>query len=183
MIVIGICGRRNTGKDVAADVFGAHFGFVKFPLADPIKRILCDYFDVPEKELWGSSEKRTSRTREMLQALGTDFGRKYDSGVWVRLLQQEIYGRVWSRITIPDVRFPDEAKTIINELKGQIIKIVRPNIEVTKADSHASETAVDTIPEELIYRVIQNDSSLPVFKKRVLKVAKEIMSDAEKLSN
>jgi hypothetical protein len=181
MIVIGICGRRNTGKDVAAKVIINGFGFTGDSLAQPIKMILHDYFGVPSKELWGPSENRTGRTREMLQVLGTEFGRKYDPDVWIKCLKRNIEEcrAIYSglRSVISDVRFRNEAEMIVNEMQGYIIKIERVCDVQTPADFHASETAVDNIPKHLIYRVIKNDGTLTAFKKKVMKVAEEIMKN------
>ena len=175
MVVIGICGRLNTGKDVAAKVLLTQHDFVKYTLASPIKHILSRYFSVPGEELWGPSENRTGRTREMLQALGTEFGRKYDPDVWVKCLKRQISEEEGvPRKVVSDVRFFNEAAMIVNELKGYIIKIERQRDVLTPADLHSSEAAVDAIPEHLIYRVIQNNGTLTAFKEEVTEVVEEI---------
>lgn len=179
MIVVGVCGQMNSGKNVAADVLIKQFDFHAFALAAPIKEILHGFFDVPSEELYGSSEKRSTRTREMLQALGTDFGRHFDPDIWVRSLIRTIKNRQFTRTIVTDVRFPNEAHALIREFDAKLIKIVRPKIKRDHAvDHHQSETAVNEIPDDMYDKIIMNDSTLPMFKKRVRLVAKGILDAA-----
>lgn len=179
MIVVGICGRLNSGKNAAAKIFHDHGGFSEMALADPIKDILHKYFRVPKEELWGPSETRTERTRKMLQVLGTDFGRAFYPTVWVDYLADRLDSMTdHSRVVVTDVRFPNEAELIIAK-GGYLIKVVRPSVSrVTEENTHESEMQVDAIPDDMFRRIIMNDSTLPAFKKRVLKVMKEILNAA-----
>ncbi len=98
MNIIGICGRAGAGKDTAADVLVAKFGFVKIGLADPMKRACAEWFQWDYETLWGPSEKRNElderfplggsgvgflSARYALQKLGTEFGRACYENVWV----------------------------------------------------------------------------------------------------
>lgn len=102
-MIIGITGLAGVGKDTAADVLVAKFGFVKVALADKMKRICADVFGFTEEQLWGPSKKRNAEDlrlprpingpnppasacltpRYALQTLGTEWGRNCYEDVWV----------------------------------------------------------------------------------------------------
>jgi hypothetical protein len=91
MNIIGITGLAGSGKDTAAAVLVARFGFVKVSLADEIKRICARVFHWTPERLWGPSERRNEpdpslgglTARHALQQLGTEWGRAMHPDVWV----------------------------------------------------------------------------------------------------
>jgi hypothetical protein len=167
--VVAILGRLNSGKGTFAKVFSDSGKFTPMAFADPIKIILQDLFHLSTEELWGTSDKRTPRGRELMQVFGTDFARKYEPEIWVNKMYERIgyYTRhgvdtcfplgykVQSKdgIVITDLRFSNEAKMLREEYDATLIKIVRPHGQddaTVEQNQHASETAVDYIPHEWI---------------------------------
>ena len=181
--LLGVVGRLNSGKGEVAEILGEEYRFISFSLADPLKLVIRDLFDIDENVLWGPSEKRTGEVRRMLQELGTDFARKYRPNVWAEKLRRRIvtarndgldYLQLYNRhdfavaqgIVVPDVRFPNEADTV-RELGGKLIRVVRPGSgdhETEEATGHESENSADDI---VVDRRIINDSTLADFQNAV----------------
>lgn len=180
--VVGLLGKFNSGKGTAANLF-ADCGFKAMALADPIKQLLWEHFFVPRKELWGPSENRSERTRKMLQHLGTDFGRHFDPEVWIKKLHANIR---WVHqkeqvkgIVVTDVRFPNEAQYLVDNMDALIIRIDRPDNNRYKDQAlqkHSSETCIDEVPLHLIHAVITNSGTLADFKLNVKNTIRDITS-------
>jgi len=69
--LIGISGQAKAGKDTTADYLVSEYGFVKFSLADHIKRFGSIVFDFTEEQLWGPSKYRNKPDRRYTDA--TDY--------------------------------------------------------------------------------------------------------------
>ena len=78
--------------------------------------------------------------RELLQVVGTDILRKAHTDCHVLMLIRELSGRR-NGFIIPDVRFPNEAKFVL-ENGGFLVRINRPK-EFILSSNHLSETALD----------------------------------------
>lgn len=184
MKIVAICGQLNSGKGVVSRLLVEEHGFASMGFTDPLKRILQQMFKIPDDVLWGPSEKRQGRVRNMLQELGTDFGRKYDPNIWVNLTIQRI--KHWNRygedtygllpyvggdshltqaVVISDLRFPNEAEGLCFNWSTKIFKIVRPD-NYDSADvsenqrTHKSEIEIAEIPSNLITATLYNDKNL-----------------------
>jgi len=172
--VVAVVGTLNSGKNTFAEGFIDRGYFTPMAFADPIKIILQDLFDLPAEELWGTSDKRTPRGRELMQAFGTDFARKYEPDIWANKMEERIaycarhgidscfHNRgVQSKygVIITDLRFPNEAKMLREKYAATLIKIIRPRSQdaaTAEQNQHASETAINNIPEEWINHVVLN---------------------------
>jgi hypothetical protein len=177
--VVAVLGTLNSGKGTFAKVF-EDAGFKPMAFADPIKCILQELFNLPTEELWGPSDKRSHRSRELMQVFGTDFARKYDPDIWVKRMDKRIQqylqenidncfqhlfnkGGKHDKIVITDLRFPNEAKMLREKYDAILIKVIRPHSQEIAALEHAqhiSETAVGEIPRELINYTVFNTGTL-----------------------
>jgi len=193
MKVVGITGTLNSGKDLLAAEFIAR-GFVRMAFADPLKDAVHRIFRIPTEILWGDSNKRDTRTRKILQELGTDFARKYDPEIWVKRTLERIEN--WRlglgdklellefvegpvKIVVPDVRFPNEAQALKTNYDAKLIRVYRPNASKGKDPEtlrHESETLVDKIPLELHTHTFRNTGTL---KEAILEAKKmaELLDD------
>ena len=99
--------------------------------------------------------------RHMLQIIGTDLIRKYNPEWHVEQLKNDIlsYSDEFI-ITIDDVRFPNEVKTI-EDLGGEVFYIIRPNF--FDVSNHPSETALTWNNFDKKHIII-NDLPLDLFK-------------------
>lgn len=143
--LLGICGRKGSGKSTAAQVL-LDAGWKRVKFADPLKNMLRviglddrhiegDLKEVPCDLLGGKTP------RWAMQSLGTEWGRKciYDD-FWMSLARREIalvLAQGYS-VVVDDVRFDNEAD-MIRELGGSVLLIKRgPDAPI----EHESEKGV-----------------------------------------
>lgn len=175
MVVVGITGKKGSGKSTAAKEF-EKFGFQVLNFADPLKEaaaVLLNVEERGEKLNKFFNEKKEVKIpgfnttyREFLQLMGTDFVREMvDKNFWTEIVRQKMLKSHDGLFVIGDVRFNNECN-FIKELGGVTILIERPSISKIK-DSHKSENGVDG--GWITYKIV-NDKSLDIFKKEVEKI-------------
>ena len=174
-MIIGISGKKYSGKDTSADYICMEFGFEKMAFADPLKQICktlyCldqDQFDDKEKidERWGIS------VRSMLQKIGTDVFRNHlEKDIWIKNMHQRILKNPNKNIVISDVRFENEKKWI-EEQGGIIIYMHRPNRQHN--DPHESESISFMNPESDI--IIVNDENIETLYKKINHFVKNLLN-------
>lgn len=168
--VIGLLGRKRSGKDSSGDYLISKYNFTRYAFADPIKDILKIMFDFSSNQLNDDKEKIDDRwnvsPREVLQKFGTEICRhdleKYlpkiketmnNETIWIKLFRIFYEKNKDKDIIITDVRFLDEINAI-RSIGGKIVKIERDNLEY---DGHSSEKDIDNYDESLIDYKIDNN--------------------------
>lgn len=169
IIIIGIAGRAHSGKDTVADFLVEHFGFVKQPMASPLKEAAKVIFLLTDEQVYGSLKEvvdpRWNMTpRRILQLLGTDavkptFGRD----LWARhfrLAAENLVTQGQTRIVVPDIRHsgydedPDMEALNIHAMGGTVWHLIRDHASPLseEAQQHTSEKGVRFYParDELI---------------------------------
>jgi len=100
--------------------------------------------------------------RQLLQFIGTDLIRKYNTNWHVNKIREMIEnGENDVDYVIDDIRFPNELN-LVRELGGDCWFIIRPKID--NVSNHESETSLTW--RDFGNRIIINDSNLNVFKFR-----------------
>lgn len=150
-MIIGIAGRKGSGKDTVAkfmlDTIGSHTAVIA-SFADPMKEMV-QVLGIDRQALWGPSEEREKivpaygkTTRHILQTLGTEWGRELiDPDIWVTAMEKR-YLALLERdpnmtLILPDVRFENEAA--LCRKYGTLVHITsNRSIE----DTHVSEVPV-----------------------------------------
>ena len=123
---------------------------------------------------WSKETGKTITPRLILQLFGTDCMRNgYFDGIWVSLVKQKIIDYPDTNWVIPDVRFPNEAKMIL-ETGGQVWRVRRgidpmwfrvyQDIGVEPKDVHPSEWAWANTHFDVI---IENNGTLEELKSQV----------------
>lgn len=168
-MIIGIAGKKRSGKDTAAKVF-ERLGFTHDSFAAPMKRCLESILghelrdedkEVPMDWLDGITP------RKMLQTLGTEWGRcMVHSDLWVRSMMR----RAPPMCVISDVRFENEAAAI-RAAGGVIVHIYRRPM---MSDSHISEAGVEFRDGDFI---VHNAGTLSEFVNSVERVSEIILSE------
>lgn len=102
-------------------------------------------------------DKRIDNVREMLQFIGTDLIRKYNTNWHVERIREMIDKD--KNYVIDDVRFPNELN-LVRELGGDCWFIIRPIIN--NVSNHESETSLTL--KDFGDKIIINDGGLNVFK-------------------
>ena len=181
--VVGIVGTAGVGKSTVTQLLEYRYGFVTFNFADELKLILNKWFGIPLDVLFGPSERKDARTRTLMQQIGTEFGRAHDPDMWVRLFMRRLHTYVTTgidplglvtaittqmhppRISVGDVRFPNEAEVISTLPGGHVIRIIKDK-PVTSPDlssehrQHASETSQNLIHLDHVEHTLFNDGSI-----------------------
>jgi len=160
--VVGFCGHLKAGKSLAAGFVADVLGFMRVSFAEGVKQIAMDQF--------GWDGVKDDRGRVLLQRIGTDCGRMYNSEIWVEKTAQKIeheYLRKRNRLfVIDDVRF-DNAANYIHSFKNSLpIKIEREWAK-DELSQHASEKGVS---EELIDVVVLNTGTKDKLGKKVIDI-------------
>ena len=169
MKLIGISGKKQSGKDTVADI-------IKCVMLN--KGVLCErhgFADALKSEIAEATgltlaymEQRKDVFRTIYQWWGTDFRRNlFGKDYWLKLMDDYLFQHEDEDvlILIPDVRFSNEA-THIHKLGGRVIRISRIT---TADDKHPSETELtdDNFPYN---HTIVNDGTLDDLEQNVLKM-------------
>ena len=157
-MLIGIIGKKRSGKDTSGDYLVSNKNFTKYSFANPIKRGAMELFGFSEEQVFGDLKDVVDPTwgitpRLVLQIMGTEvfqydmpkyipelqaFGR----GFWVKRFEQWYEQNRTLDVVICDVRFQHEVDSIL-KMGGAIWSVQRPNL--TTGDEHASEKEMDAI--------------------------------------
>lgn len=146
-MILGLVGRKQTGKSVIAQYLKEKYGFKEFAFADSLKQMLLRAGICTYEELY---VEKTEFSRSMLQKVGTDiFRNQVDKNFWIYRLAPELNPmRVayclnydGGSCVISDIRFLNEAE-YIKSIGGTLIRVVR---KLDAIDEHPSETEQDDI--------------------------------------
>ena len=167
MTLIGLAGRKGSGKDTVGAYLVERYGYKRESFAEPLKVSAAAALNIPA-EWWErakndptasvifehGSEMVRLTAREFLQRYGTEAHRDvFGASFWTDMLIQKIAGDE-SDIVITDMRFENETRAV-KEAGGITFLIDRPGTD--EGDAHASEVLP---PEDLIDYVIPNVGSI-----------------------
>lgn len=153
--LIGLTGRKRSGKDTLAGFLVRDHGFVRVAFADPLKDAALAVNPIVDTDVDGhpvrlqeavsdlgwEEAKEIREVRRTLQELGVAI-RAIDDSFWVDAAMREV-ARLRAQgipVVITDVRFPNEADAI-QALGGRIVRVTRAGLDTS--DTHVSETAMD----------------------------------------
>ncbi len=168
-MIIGLTGRKRSGKSTAARYLVENHGFTELSFAEPLKRMalainpvvthmpvsgVCTAFQLADVVLadgWERAKDEYPEVRRFLPRLGTEGVRAHiGQDTWVNLAELEIIRVIReneqadqvseSNIVFADVRFENEA-ALIREWGGVVIEIYRPS-QGDPEPEHSSEAGV-----------------------------------------
>lgn len=169
--LIGIMGRKQSGKDTVGKYFVEKYGFKRLAYADTLKEVCKIIFGLTDEQVYGNEKKEIKdkywnhTPREILQKVGTELFRDtlskelehIDKDIWVRSIEKTILNDIkkgFNKFVITDVRFQNELD-FINNNNGITIKVVRPSI--IKYIDHISESFTDIMNADI---TLINDSNI-----------------------
>ena len=152
--IIGIAGRARSGKSTAAELLlRLGVGRYLYSFADPIRAMLKAGFAIDLDTAYWQMRKEDplpefggKSPRELMQSLGTEWGRQMvDPNVWLTLASGALR-RGGRGMIIADVRFANEAAWV-RGMGGVILHIERGNAPPVRP--HASEAGVPQLEGDL----------------------------------
>lgn len=156
MKLLGIAGPARSGKDTIGNYLKDTKHFVGLAYATPMKSMISTLLNVSVEWIEAEENKECPvpglnySPRELLQTLGTDWGRNIlGEDFWVDIVWRQVTALIESdnreSIVITDVRIENEA-TRIRLAGGVICHVARPNcVQVNK---HASEAGIKIQPTD-----------------------------------
>lgn len=161
--LIGLTGKARSGKDTVAGFLADNYGVKTLAFARPLKEGLKTMLNLSDEHVHGSLKETVipdfgKSPRQMLQTLGTDWGRQMvTDSIWLLVAKRQI--EAWLEqgyhVAMTDVRFDNEAE-MIRTMGGKVWHIHRPN--AAQVNAHASEAGV-TFDKSLDVLIV-NDGSL-----------------------
>ena len=165
-ILIGLHGMARAGKDTAANYLAAHYAFIAYAFATPLKAALQQMFLLTAAQISGDEKELPlvaigKSPRELMQLLGTEWGRHLvHKDLWLLLAEQHLTNMLELRdghlpgFVISDVRFENEAQWVRNR-GGSVVHIQRPT--APGVAPHISEAGIALHDNDF---VIRNDADL-----------------------
>lgn len=142
IIIIGIAGRKGSGKDTIGDHLCKKYGFTKLALADPLKNACRDIFGFSDAQLYDQKDKEVAdkywgySPRKIFQLVGTDLFRNELTrlaptldNIWERSIERKMYDLIdkgKKRIVITDIRFESNVE-FVKKWSGDVWKVSRGN--------------------------------------------------------
>ncbi len=165
MVLIGLLGKKGSGKDTVADHLVHSNGYTKMAFAEPLKDACKTLFNFSEEQLYGDLKEVIDDNwgvspRTVLQFVGTDLIRKQMGSImpqigekfWVHGLKVRYMNGLSKdpnfKCIVSDVRFQDEADMVM-ELGGIVVKLER---DAVAADEHISEKGIDTVRHNVLIK-------------------------------
>ena len=147
MRLIGISGKRGTGKSLLGGILSEQFEFTPLSFAKELKERVRNDFGLREIETDGEAKEKVLpeyglSPRELLIKYG-QFFRSIDPDYWVRRTLRQVKSD--GDYCITDVRFRNEADAII-KLGGVVVRLERfPELNIYKGIiDDESENALDS---------------------------------------
>jgi hypothetical protein len=172
MMIIGLSGYAQTGKDTIADYLIEKYGFTRVAFADPIREAL--YKLNPKVRIsdaagvsvahavdnmgWEEVKKLSSDTRELLQRFGTEVGREmFGENFWVEKAIEKARG--YDKVVFTDVRYPNELEAILRA-SGTVWRVIKSDVKAVNL--HQSETALDHY--QFPYLILNNKTKKDLYE-------------------
>lgn len=159
-MIIGISGKKYSGKDTAFLIISKILPSYRFAFADEVKLYASRYFSVDKNATGEAKEK----TRYLLQGIGEMFRNEVSKTYWTDKVFDSIAALDPGQIyVITDVRYKNEVEEIVKR-GGTVLRITRPGQDA--GDNHPSEVELtdEDFPEE---NIIINDGTIDELSLRI----------------
>lgn len=168
-MLIGITGKKRSGKDTIAEYLIKEHGFVDYKFASPIKNLCKDIFLWDDEWVNGAYKETVDSRwgispREAQQVVGTELFREHlpktlkgfadtiGAGVWCARFQywyESLPNDV--NVIVSDMRFLNEAE-IIKNIGGTLWRVERDGL--VSNDTHPSEMEMESI--QVDFKILNN---------------------------
>ena len=168
-------GTKGSGKDTSVAHLRSNPRIACYALADPLKQVTRDLFQMSEAQMHDPVVKETvdprwnRSPRELLQWLGTDCIRdQIDPDFWLKRFvlwyDQVVRDGSVDVVFVTDIRFRNEAD-MIRRLGGKVVRVVREvSGDTDMTAHHVSETQLDTVIPDV---VVRNDATVDTLQRKI----------------
>jgi len=173
MVLIGIAGKKRSGKDTAADIIRKNLkgNCLSFAFAKILKEVVQNVFLISNEEMNNQKEVKIERLghspRQLLQKFGDHF-REINSNVFIDYIEHKISNQT-NTVIITDVRFDNECR-FIKKHNGILIGIdaeERLSALRARVDNHVTEKGVS---KDLVDFWVFNNGTEEEFKNKIIKL-------------
>ena len=141
----------------------------RYPKPSPVfKTTITGSRGVEEVEVESDDTQEYWTAREIMQAYG-QFYRSIDDLFWVKHLFMTISDKEYDNVIITDIRHPNEADPVKNNL-GVVVQVISERSDKTDihGENHISETAMDNYQVD---HVVRNDWTLKELREAAREMA------------
>lgn len=179
--IIALCGLKRSGKDTVADILCDKYGYKNIKVAEGLKEMIKVAFTFTDEQLESDIkdevDKRWGVTpRQVMQFMGTDVmqfqiqkllpnvGRSF----WIqKLITTHIDANPLQKYVISDMRFRHEYD-MLSPYKPYVIRIERDSLSERSTDHHLSETSLDSIPCNEVFKNNGTISDIQTYVHRLI---------------
>ena len=176
-MIIGLSGKKGSGKDTVADYLCAQYGFINYGFGDPIKEIAKIMFQFNDEQLYGDQKDIVDlrwgfKPREFFQKFGTEYGQfilpEHFPSAFTGINKRQFWVKCfWNwylekkkrdptlKVVISDVRFLHEF-SFLQDRGAYLVKIKRITDNL---DRHISENELDILTDNEYHGIIDNNGS------------------------
>ncbi len=177
MIIIGITGRKRSGKDTIGEYLVKNHGFVRVAFADALKEACKIIFGFSDEQVYGDELKEVvdkywnHSPREILQKVGSELFRdqlsivceNIGNDIWIRSVERKIENlqkQGFDRFVVTDVRFENELNFIKKYKNGYTWKVTRNKNNDQEIKVHQSEAMIDELKTDVLIDNVQTIEKL-----------------------
>jgi|SRR5579872_5425097 len=158
--LIGITGRKRSGKDTIGEYLVKKCGFKRIAFADALKEACKIIFGFDNEQVYGDLKENVDdywghSPREILQIVGSELFRdrlpelchNIHNDIWIKSVERQIrnlYNQGYNKFVITDARFDNEID-FIKKFNGFTWKVIRPCLMSidNHSNTHQSEISID----------------------------------------
>ena len=164
--LIGLCGKKSSGKDTVCTIIRAWekrlvLPVVRYAFADALKADIAQAFGTTVDFI--NANKKNPVMRKLLQLYGVA-RREERATFWINKMELKLFENLGAKpnhiAIVTDVRFQNEAE-FIRGYGGRIVKIDRGELPL---DMHISETELNSITPDF---ALQNKGSIKMLELEV----------------
>lgn len=149
VMILGISGKRESGKSLLASYLEHYHGWTRFSLADELKKRCMKDFSLSPSQLWGKEKESPTQfqrtdgsmftARDILIRVGSLY-RSIDQLYWCK----QFDSRIGDKIVCDDIRFLNEVTYFKTKFGAKFVRLNRTEEATGKrALDDLSETEMD----------------------------------------
>lgn len=170
IVILGISGYANSGKDTFADALVDNYGYKKVAFADPIRDVLLDMNPIlmvedgkpvhlktmVDTHGWDESKDLYPQVRQLMVNIGQAMRNNVSHRVWIDAALRRIKSS--DRVVFSDIRQLNEAQILKDTLGAELIYIHRPGI------GPANSQEAQSLPPGLFSWNVVNDKDITALR-------------------